>query len=347
MSNIIKATNRLGTFSYFSNDEYIGDYLSSGEPWEGNLLDCILPLLNKEKSVLDIGSNIGTHTIPYSKHCKTVHAFEPQIEIFDLLKTNITDNQSDNVIASNLAVGHKKGKINLSSTVSDGSSAGKELKYGGDNKTNYGGIQLGVGGREVDLITIDSLDLNDINYMKVDVEGAETMVFHGARETIVRNRPIILYEKMWKNLCQTMKDSFGLEDDVCKFSISEFCSTINYYKPLQILNASDFLLFPNNDPELSRELVGKDFNGGNFRLINEELMCVIPKRGNFQVFCFEKGKIYILFHDCSQGFVGTVTEKYEESQIFTMSGKHTHNGIGIEVIELVIEWSNGTKWSSK
>ena len=41
---------------------------------------------------------------------------------------------------------------------------------------------------------IDDLKLN-ISAMKVDVEGAEPLVFYGARETIRRCMPVIVFEK--------------------------------------------------------------------------------------------------------------------------------------------------------
>jgi Methyltransferase FkbM domain len=41
---------------------------------------------------------------------------------------------------------------------------------------------------------LDDFDLGSVHAIKIDVEGAEQMVLQGARETLVRNRPIVLVD---------------------------------------------------------------------------------------------------------------------------------------------------------
>jgi hypothetical protein len=46
----------------------------------------------------------------------------------------------------------------------------------------------------VEIATLDSLDLADVRFIKVDVEGSEREVLDGARATIARDRPVLLLE---------------------------------------------------------------------------------------------------------------------------------------------------------
>ena len=41
--------------------------------------------IDKDSVVLDLGANLGTHTVPLSLLCKEVMAFEPQEKIFNIL----------------------------------------------------------------------------------------------------------------------------------------------------------------------------------------------------------------------------------------------------------------------
>ena len=56
---------------------------------------------------------------------------------------------------------------------------------------NKGGMGIGKGGEKMKLMTIDSLDLPGLDYMKIDVEGTEGLVIQGAIEKF---HPIICFE---------------------------------------------------------------------------------------------------------------------------------------------------------
>lgn len=93
-----------------ANEEYIGDVLKKGKIWDyREIYTFLIPLIPHNKDVLDIGSHIGCHAIPYSKKIvspNVVHCFDAQRRMFDLLVENIILNHADNVIAHNVAVGH-------------------------------------------------------------------------------------------------------------------------------------------------------------------------------------------------------------------------------------------------
>lgn len=193
-----EATNKYGKFTYLANEEFIGHSLSQGIPWEEKVIDFCLGFLRPEGVAIDGGGHIGCFAIPLSKKCRRVYSFEMQNEIYCLLCGNIFNNKAHNISPHNVAIGHEMGKAHVSSKVADCSSAGKPLQYGVPNPINYGGIQIGTAGQDVDMITLDSLNLEDVCFMKMDLEGFEPMAFYGARRTIKQWRPVILFESNWE-----------------------------------------------------------------------------------------------------------------------------------------------------
>ena len=81
MSNIIKQTFKHGIFSYYSNDQFIGKSLSEYGEWSEAEVSLLKQLLADSENIIEVGSNIGTHTIPLAKQVSNggfVYAIEPQ-----------------------------------------------------------------------------------------------------------------------------------------------------------------------------------------------------------------------------------------------------------------------------
>jgi hypothetical protein len=101
---------RHGFFLFNSNDSFIGRSLDLYGEWceaEG-----LLPLLGPGQVVVDVGANIGTHTIPFAnKVTKTglVVAFEPQRQVFNYLVSNLTLKNLLHVATFQSALGEASG----------------------------------------------------------------------------------------------------------------------------------------------------------------------------------------------------------------------------------------------
>lgn len=132
--------------------------------------------------VLEAGANIGNHTIFFAKICgaKEVMAFEVMHETFKLLERNIAINDLTNVRLFNLGLGARKGRADL----------------GHFGQGNIGGasIQAATGDGNYEIAAVDSLGLEALHFMKIDVEGSHLDVLQGARETIARYKPRIWIE---------------------------------------------------------------------------------------------------------------------------------------------------------
>ena len=114
MSNIIKQKFKHGIFSYYSNDQYIGKSLSEYGEWSEAEVSLLTQLLSVNENIIEVGSNIGTHTIPLAKHVSKgglVYAIEPQHQNHKLLLKNIKDNGLDNIKILKVAISSKEGKM--------------------------------------------------------------------------------------------------------------------------------------------------------------------------------------------------------------------------------------------
>lgn len=180
------------------------------------MIDAFLqPFIINSNVILDIGAHIGYHSIAYSKINPNarIYAFEPQKKIFDLLCENLQANRINNVSAFNNAVANKEGIFSLSNTISDGLNPDTPIEYGTDKGFNFGGMSLGKDGEFVVTVAIDEMDLGEVDFIKIDVEGAESLVISGAIETLKRYKPVICFESNFKTITEDMRDMFGYTDN--------------------------------------------------------------------------------------------------------------------------------------
>jgi FkbM family methyltransferase len=142
-------------------------------------------------TVLDIGANIGIYSILLSRLVgKTgkVYAFEPDPITVEYLKKNIRLNKCENVIIVPVALSSQNGKITLLKP----EGSGDAFNY--ISHTNRGNTSEAF---------IDSLKLDDyvdqtgikkIDFVKIDVEGAELLSFTGAKNVLEKFTPKIIME---------------------------------------------------------------------------------------------------------------------------------------------------------
>lgn len=167
-----------GPCKFYGKDEYIGRSLYNYGEWSGEECEKIVSLAAGRDS-LDIGANIGFMSMALVASGCSVVSFEPQPELYRLLVEN--------------AVGASCKPIALSSFT--GKALMPRIRYG--SKGNYGGLAIGtrseLGTIQVDCDTLDNLGLR-ADFIKIDVEGHETEVLIGGRDTITRDKPVLYIE---------------------------------------------------------------------------------------------------------------------------------------------------------
>ena len=164
------------------------------------------PYLNKLKNTLDVGAATGMYASHFANHSKSVICFEAVKPVYEqLIKIKEKHN---NIITHNLAVSDFTGKSEF---------------YVDDKRLSNSSFQNLVEGQkiEVETVTIDSLKLIDIGFIKVDVEGVELDVLNGAKDTIKEYRPtcmVEVYEKFNKYPVDTTFDFFFSRNYKCFYN---------------------------------------------------------------------------------------------------------------------------------
>jgi FkbM family methyltransferase len=143
--------------------------------------------------IVDIGSNLGYYACIAAKLLKgtgRVYAFEPDPKNYDLLIKNTQLNGYTNVVAINKAVADK---IGMTSLFLNGHNLG-------GNSLSQHNVSSTSSVIEVETTTLDEFvsgtKLLKIDLLKIDVEGAEGLVFSGAKK-LLANGPKRIFMEFW------------------------------------------------------------------------------------------------------------------------------------------------------
>lgn len=205
--------------------EHIPDTIRITGGWDLEYQEKVKPFLKRDKVFVDVGANIGAWTLFLAKHTdKLVFAFEPQTMVFYQLGGNLWANNANNVKAYPLACGSRE-------------QHGTKVEFNPMIAHNNGAVEVksvpaqGKGLETPNILALDSMGLDNVGFMKIDVEGHEEDVLRGATELIMKCRPYIFYE------CWT-RDSFKAQRE----SLFNYIASLGYISiPM---GADNFLACP-------------------------------------------------------------------------------------------------------
>lgn len=190
--------SRFGPMLLNRNDLFVSAGIRETGVWSGDELELLGQLIAPGQTVLDVGANMGTHTLAFCNFVGPtgmVHAFEPQRIMFQAMVATVALNSWTNAYCHQTLVGARKGRMRLPGirydlpsnfgmmTLAPDRERAETLSYRDDDP-----------GEEVEMITIDSLKLAACHLIKIDVEGMEIDVLRGAARTIKAHRPLIYME---------------------------------------------------------------------------------------------------------------------------------------------------------
>ena len=186
------------------------DYYVKNGLFESWLIEWSKQLCDSSKIFLDIGAHTGTYALSLSSHCKSVMAFEPQRHTYYALCGSVALSGLANVECLQVALGSQE-QANIGTQVLEvcsfdgGGSSLCLAKNMCDRKFREELVQVK---------TLDSYDIQNIGFVKLDVEGNELNVLKGAKETLIRSgRPKILFESnegIDEELFEYIKSDMGL-----------------------------------------------------------------------------------------------------------------------------------------
>lgn len=183
---------RHGLMMFNRNDFIIGRSIDRYGEWCEDELRLFRHAVRPGDTVLDVGSNIGTHALGFARMVGPlgrVIAFEPQPLVFNILCANMALNQQDQVRCLNKAAGVGGGSIDVPRTPPDQPANFGDLSLRGAAPGSTGGPT-----DKVDLIAIDDLGLDACRLIKADVQGMEAEVLRSATDTMTRLRPFLYVE---------------------------------------------------------------------------------------------------------------------------------------------------------
>ena len=140
-------------------------------------------LLKRRRRFVDIGANIGIYTYYYSSRMKRVDSFEPLREVTNRIQSL----SMDSITIHDIALSNMKDELTLFIPHDKygqmiPSSASVEPRGGSFDK------------RDVKVSPLDDFEFDDVDLIKIDVEGHEANVLEGAVKTIESSKPIIIVE---------------------------------------------------------------------------------------------------------------------------------------------------------
>jgi FkbM family methyltransferase len=240
--------------NFIKNDIALTNYAKTNNKiWEDWLEKYIKESYKENTNMIDIGANIGTTSLIMtryiSEHCY-IHSFEP---IYGkILEMNIKQNNLENkIIPYSLGLSDKSeilkgGFIDFSIEVNYGFTTLDNLKTAHENDSDI-----------IILNTLDSFNIQNVSFIKIDVEGSERKVLDGAINTIINNLPTILIE-IWctsKNSIKKYTEEKNLPEIKKQFSIFEFLFNLGYICIPVSPTSDDFLFIHYTKKEILNKII--------------------------------------------------------------------------------------------
>ena len=240
--------------NFIKNDIALTDYArTNNKIWEDWLEKYIKESYKENTNMIDIGANIGTTSLIMSRYISKncyIHSFEPVY--YEILKMNIKQNNlTDIIIPYSFGLSDKSeilkgGFIDFSIKSNYGYTTLENLEKTDEND-NY----------KIYMNTLDSFNIKNVSFIKLDVEGSERKVLDGAINTIVNNTPTILLE-IWCTSENSRKKHNKDSSEIKKqYDVFEFLFNLGYICIPVSPTSDDFLFIHYTKKELFKKILDK------------------------------------------------------------------------------------------
>lgn len=211
--------------------------------------DVAVRLERNDVVFMDIGANVGQHSLFMSRLVKEVHAFEPYPPVLEKFRRLVAINDIGNIYIHPVGLGNENGQLPFSEPPDSDTGTGSFLPKG--NPSNHDVSMPLVIGDE----WLEKIETTRVDIVKCDIEGYEKPALLGLRHTLEKNRPIIVME-----LNLGLEESFqGIDDLYATFP-----------------HGYEFLLFCMEDPYTGHYQLCKQENRLNFRKQERHNIVLFP-----------------------------------------------------------------------
>lgn len=159
------------------------------EPFELDLIELLTERI-ANSVCFDVGCNMGQHTLVMAKRASKVFAFDPLDAVRVIAERRIAENSLSNTTFFAFGLGNEDRSREFyfdSSSVNN--ATGSFIKGHDPAGKSVGELQIRIGDDVADSLQLDRLDL-----VKIDVEGFEGSVISGLVRTLERHSPFVMFE---------------------------------------------------------------------------------------------------------------------------------------------------------
>jgi FkbM family methyltransferase len=139
---------------------------------------------------VDIGANVGQHTLFMSRWARVVHAFEPWHVVRGSIEEKIERNKLTNITVHPVGLGEAHEWLPYYAPLGANTGTGSfDKNHATDRNRPLGKLEVVKGDEYFEASGISNIDL-----MKIHVEGWERFVLLGLRKTLARSKPVVFME---------------------------------------------------------------------------------------------------------------------------------------------------------
>ena len=208
------ATNSKFGVMLVSPGELISDAVLRNGTWDDHVVALALEVAaSRGNTAVDVGAHIGTVTLALSTAFKQVVCFEPNDFTYRVLQANLALNDATNVRAMNNGLFSAETVLSLApADIQEVDVPVDEAgEFDGHAARNLGALVFaanGMGEFAANARTLDSYGIENVDFIKIDVQGADGEVLMGAWQTIEQCQPVVVFE--WE---EQLAENFGVKFD--------------------------------------------------------------------------------------------------------------------------------------
>lgn len=200
-------------YAFPDADEFMLNELQNGR-YQYDNLNAALKYVKNWTCAIDGGAHVGTWSKVMSQRFEKVIAFEPSHDTYECLVRNMNLSGCTNVDCRHFALGSKTDRSVFMALTPE------------QLEKNNTGARFALDGGDIPVTKIDSLNLQSLGFLKLDVEGSEPDALRGGLETLLRCKPVVLFENKW-----LWTKHYGLPKDAVK----DLLTSAGYRKAEQVV----------------------------------------------------------------------------------------------------------------